>query len=684
MRCPSCGFETPDFHAVVSLVIMQLQQERRITYRAIQRTFGCDDAFLEDVREELILAKHVAYDEGGKVLVWRERAHDASQPTLTTPPQAVAVETADVTSASSTVLSPLAARSKAPLDQSALLQPHRPLAPTPQESPVAPVTVSAAAAESQLLTVLFCDVVGSTQLSGQLDPEDLREIMRAYQQASVEVIQRLDGHMAQYQGDGLLVYFGYPQSQPDDAQRAVRAGLGIIAAVDQINARLVRDYNVELAVRIGVHTGPVVLGDFGGFGGESQTDSFAVGETPTIAAGVQNVAAPGTVVVSRSTQELIAEAFTCEDIGPQTLKGVAAPIAVARVLQDRTAARADEAERRQLTVMFGELAELSALAAQVSSEILLEIVHEYQQVCTEVIERFDGHVAQYLENGVLVYFGYPLAHEDDAQRAVRAGLGMLAATQVLNTRLQQEHEVQLAMRIGIHTGPVVAGEMGGGSRTEQLAVGETPNVAARILGVATPGTLAISPTTAQLTAGYFEQEELGTYTLKGVAEPMLVWRITGESATQSRLELQEARGLAALVGRETEETLLAERWAQSQAGHGQVVLLSGEAGIGKSRLVEALREHVGRETATQIRFRCSPYYQSSALYPVVEHLQRLLRFQPDESAAARVEKIEQLLARYQFSDTETVPLLASLLSVPLPEDRYPPLSLARRSKRRRL
>ena len=440
-----------------------------------------------------------------------------------------------------------------------------------------------------------------------------------------------------------------------------------------------RDYKVALAVRIGVHTGPVVLGRFGEFGelgGESQTDSFAVGETPTIAAGVQNVAAPGTVFVSRAIQELIAEDFTCEDIGSQTLKGVVAPIAVAHVLQDRTAPLADEAERRQLTVMFGELAELSSLAAQVSSGTLLEIVREYQQVCTEVIERFDGHVAQYLENGVLVYFGYPLAHEDDAQRAVRSGVGMLAATQALNTRFQQKHAVQLAMRIGIHTGRVVAGEMGGGNRIEQLAVGETPNVAARILGIAAPGTLVISPATAQLTAGYFEQEELGTYTLKGVSEPMLVWRVDGESETQSRLELQEARGLAAIVGRETEEALLAERWTQSQAGHGQVVLLSGEAGIGKSRLVEALREHVGRETATQIRFRCSPYYQSSALYPVVEHLQRLLQFQSDESVAVRVEKIEQLLSRYQFSDAESVPLLADLLSVPVAEDRYPPLNLA--------
>src|SRR5262249_56309789 len=193
---------------------------------------------------------------------------------------------------------------------------------------------------------------------------------------------------------------------------------------------------------------------------------------------------------------------------------------------------------------------------------------------------------------------------------------------VLNVRLAQHYGVQLAVHIGIHTGLVVVGEMGGGSRQEQLALGETPNVAARLQGLAAPDTVAISPATFRLVRGYFTCQDLGAHTLKGLAAPLQVYRILGESATQSRLEGAEATGFPPLVGRESEVALLLERWRQSQDGRGQVVLLRGEAGIGKSRLVEALREHVRHEGATRIAFRCSPYYQNSALYPVIDHLQR--------------------------------------------------------------
>ena len=346
------------------------------------------------------------------------------------------------------------------------------------------------------------------------------------------------------------------------------------------------------------------------------------------------------------------------------------------------ARRVPEAERRQLTVMFCDLVDSTALAVQLDPEDLREVVRAYQETSAAMIQRFGGYIAQYLGDGLLVYFGYPQAHEDDAQRAVRAGLGLVAAMGELNARLVRHTGVRLAVRIGIHTGLVVVGEMGGGSRQEQLALGETPNVAARIQGLATPDTVAISPATFRLVRGYFTYQDLGSHTLKGLAVPLQVYRILGESEAQSRLEVAEASGFTPLVGRESEVALLLERWVQSQDGRGQVVLLRGEAGIGKSRLVEALRERARREGATRIAFRCSPYYQNSALYPVIDYLQRFLQWQRDEAPEAKLDSLEQVLRTYRLPLEDVVPLFAALLSVPLPE-RYPPLNLTPQRQRQK-
>ena len=253
-----------------------------------------------------------------------------------------------------------------------------------------------------------------------------------------------------------------------------------------------------------------------------------------------------------------------------------------------------DAERRQLTVLFCDLVDSTALASQLDPEDLREVVRAYQETCAKVIARFEGHIAQYLGDGLLVYFGYPLAHEDDAQRAVRAGLGMVEAMGQLNTRLAQERGVQLAVRLGIHTGLVVVGEVGGGTRQEQLALGETPNLAARLQGLAAPNTLVISAATFQLLGGFFACQPLGTPLLKGVAQPLEVYQVLYESMARSRLEAAGSTGLTPLVGREQEVGLLRERWAQVKDGLGQVVLLSGEAGIGKSRLVQVLTGAGGR------------------------------------------------------------------------------------------
>ena len=226
------------------------------------------------------------------------------------------------------------------------------------------------------------------------------------------------------------------------------------------------------------------------------------------------------------------------------------------------------------------------------------MVRAYQSVCTEVIQRYDGYIAQYLGDGLLVYFGYPVAHEEDAQRAVHSGLGIVASLKTLSTRLEQDKGIRLAVRLGIHTGLVVVGEMGGAERQEPLALGETPNVAARIQGMAEPDTLVISSLTYRLIQGYFECQELGVQILRGVAEPITVYRVLSESGVQSRLDVAATRGLTPLVGRESEVALLLERWEQVKDGQGQVILLSGEAGIDKSRLVR--RIHGGNVAAPRI------------------------------------------------------------------------------------
>jgi len=337
--------------------------------------------------------------------------------------------------------------------------------------------------------------------------------------------------------------------------------------------------------------------------------------------------------------------------------------------------RARDAERRQLTVLFCDLVDSTVLASQLDPEEWREVVRAYQETCAKVIARFEGHIAQYLGDGLLVYFGYPLAHEDDAQRAVRAGLGMIEALGQLNGRLAQERGVQLAVRLGIHTGLVVVGEVGGGTRQEQLALGETPNLAARLQSMAAPNTLVISAATLPLLGGFFACQALGTHLLKGFAQPIEVYHVQYESTARSRLEAVGSAGLTPLVGREQEVALLLERWAQVKDGLGQVVLLSGEAGIGKSRLVQVLQEQVASEPRAWLTpCQCSPYYQNTALYPMIDLLERVaLRFEREEPPEQKRRKLEGFLVQYGLPLAEAVPLLAALLSLPLTAT-YAPLT----------
>jgi len=263
-----------------------------------------------------------------------------------------------------------------------------------------------------------------------------------------------------------------------------------------------------------------------------------------------------------------------------------------------------DAERRQLTVMFCDLQGSTALSQELDPEELRDVIRSYQEVCAAAVSRFDGHIAKYLGDGLLVYFGYPQAHEDDPQRAVRAGLDILQNMDGLNTRLREEKALELAVRIGVHTGLVVAGEMGGGDTVESLAVvGETPNIAARLQEAAEPNSVVISDITANLVQGFFVWEALGARELKGISQPMELFQVVEESGAQTRFDIAAASQLTPLVGREQELGLLLDRWEQVQEGLGQVVLLSGEAGIGKSRLIEAVTERLAKEPYTLRRLR---------------------------------------------------------------------------------
>ncbi|MBI3796344.1 MAG: AAA family ATPase [Deltaproteobacteria bacterium] len=354
-------------------------------------------------------------------------------------------------------------------------------------------------------------------------------------------------------------------------------------------------------------------------------------------------------------------------------------------------------ERRQLTVMFCDLVGSTPLAERLDPEDLREVVRAYQETCTAVIHRFDGYIARYVGDALLVYFGYPAAHEDDAQRAVRAGLGIVAGLPQLNARLHSTpgtqlqpglstDHVPLQVRIGIHTGLVVVGELGGRDYREAMALGETPNIAARLQGLAEPDTVVISAATARLVEGLFACRTLGPQILKGVSTPIEVYQVLNESGIHSRFEVAVSSGLTPLVGREQEVELLLEHWERAKEGTGQIVMLIGEPGIGKSRLLQVLKERVYSEAATQLECRCSPYYQNSALYPVIDLLQRVLEFTRKDSPEEKLRKLERWVEVEAIHDlslrSEVMPLLASLLSLPLSE-RYPPPMLTPQKQKER-
>ena len=280
-----------------------------------------------------------------------------------------------------------------------------------------------------------------------------------------------------------------------------------------------------------------------------------------------------------------------------------------------SAAPQDTAERRQVTVMFSDLVGSTALSARMDPEDLREVISAYQKAVAEVVQRFGGFVAKYIGDGVLVYFGYPQAHEDDAERAVRAGLELVGAVSAIKS------DAPLQTR-RIATGLVVVGDLiGAGEAQERGIVGETPNLAARLQSAAAPNTVVIAESTRRLVGNLFELKDLQPKKLKGIAELVRAWAVLRPSSVESRFEALRT-ATTPLVGREEEIELLMRRWAQAKAGDGCVVLISGEPGIGKSRIAEAIQERLGAEPHTRLRFFCSPHHQDSALYPAIAQLER--------------------------------------------------------------
>ena len=336
----------------------------------------------------------------------------------------------------------------------------------------------------------------------------------------------------------------------------------------------------------------------------------------------------------------------------------------------------ETAERRQVTVMFSDLVGSTALSARMDPEDLREIISAYQKVVTDTVGRFGGFVAKFMGDGVLVYFGYPQAHEDDAERAVRAGLELVAAVSDLKTR------APLQTRVGIATGLVVVGDLiGSGASQEQAIVGETPNLAARLQGIAGPNSVVIAEPTRKLLGNLFELEDLGAQDLKGIAGPVRAWAALRPASVESRFDALHGSGLTQLVGREEELELLLRRWSKAKTGEGQVVLLSGEAGIGKSRLTAALLERLTSEQHTRLRYFCSPQHTDSAFYPIIGQMERAARFAHGDTAQGKLDKLDVLLAQ-SFTPRQDAALVAEMLSLPN-DGRYPTLELAAQQRRQK-
>jgi class 3 adenylate cyclase/predicted ATPase len=348
------------------------------------------------------------------------------------------------------------------------------------------------------------------------------------------------------------------------------------------------------------------------------------------------------------------------------LSETAAPALINRIVEPTL----PKSERRQLTVMFCDLVGSTELSTRLDPEDYRDLIRRYQDACAGAIARYHGFIARFMGDGVLAYFGYPRARENAVERAIRAGLAVVAAVSA-----QKVEKAPLQTRVGIATGQVVVGDLvGEGSSEEWMVSGETPNLAARLQGLADPDTVVIADATQQLAGELFAFEALGERAIKGMAAPTTVWRVLGEGRAETRFEARQRAGLTDFVGRENEIALLLGRWEVAKENEGQVVLLSGEAGIGKSRVIEALRERIRQERYSCLRYQCSPLHGESAFFPIIAQLQQAAGFRADDLGAVRLDKLESYLARSVDDVQSLTRFLASLLDLP-GEERYGPIDL---------
>ena len=337
------------------------------------------------------------------------------------------------------------------------------------------------------------------------------------------------------------------------------------------------------------------------------------------------------------------------------------------------------AERRHLTVMICDLVGSTALSARLDPEDMRTVIDAYHAACARIIPTYDGFLAEFRGDGILAYFGYPRAHEDDAERTVRAGLEVIAAVAALKTRAGEP----LAVRIGIATGLVIVGNLNArGALREHAVVGDTPNLAARLLALAEPGSLVIAASTRRLLGDLFRLRDLGQHEVKGFAEPVAAWRVEGLSASESRFDAARVSGLADVIGRHKEIDFLLERQRLAWKGEGQIVLISGEPGIGKSRIAAALEQRIAGVPHMLLRYQCSPYHTDSALRPIITQLERAASFKADDTSEQRLNKLESLLASAASRVQAATPLFAAMLSIPF-NARYPPLTLSPAQQRRK-
>jgi len=330
--------------------------------------------------------------------------------------------------------------------------------------------------------------------------------------------------------------------------------------------------------------------------------------------------------------------------------------------QDAPEVLADSAERRQITVMFCDLVESTELSVRVDPEVLRDVIRAFQKAAASIVEGYGGHIAQYLGDGLLIYFGFPRAHEDDAERAVRSSLETVAAIAELSRELETSRHISLQVRIGVHTGAVVAGDVGAGERTDRLALGSTPNLAARVQAVAQGGEVLLTATTHDLVQAHIETESIGEHDLRGFDRPMELFRAIRRTDIDELVD-EEQYTETPFVGRADELQLLFDRLAQAERSEAQLVMIRGEPGIGKTRLQQEFRRSAGERISTLTRFRCSAFHQNTALWPVITFFERALGFNGENSAEARLAKLHEFLAPWAFPDGEAGALLADLLGL---------------------